>query len=212
MMNIITIPVGVLETNCYIVYDDNKVGIVIDPGYEAKKIIETVNKNGIKIEYVVLTHGHMDHITGAQEVKEVLSAKTIICETEAPLLVEPLTSVYGDHFKTEHKNTAADITVVDGDIITFGDLSCKVMNTRGHTAGSICLIFKDDIFAGDTLFFENCGRCDLPTGSYDEMLVSLKRISLLEGDYNIYCGHGVPTTLSHERRYNQYMKEGVACK
>jgi glyoxylase-like metal-dependent hydrolase (beta-lactamase superfamily II) len=104
-----------------------------------------------------------------------------------------------------HNDTTANITVSDGDEITLGSLTIKVISTSGHTKGSVCYIVEDSIFVGDTLFYCSCGRTDFPGGSPDEMLNSLIRLKNLDGNYDVYTGHGNLTTLDFERKNNPYM-------
>ncbi len=206
------IPVGFIGTNCYILgCEQTKEAAIIDPGFSPERILAEVIKNGYIVRYVFLTHGHYDHILGVEHIKAKTGAKVVISKMDAYCLLSnsgSLAELAGQDAKTG----PADIEVEDGDTISIGQLQCEFISTPGHTIGSMCIIVDDVIFSGDTLFYENCGRCDLPTGDYEQMLHSLKRLALMEGDYSVHPGHGESTVLSHERKTNPYMLEGLRCK
>ncbi|MPN50259.1 putative metallo-hydrolase [bioreactor metagenome] len=158
-----------------------------------------------------MTHGHYDHILGVEQIRSKTGAKVVIGKKDAYCLVSESGSLAGMAGQ-ESETGPADIEVDDGDVISVGNLKCEFINTPGHTCGSMCIIVDNVIFSGDTLFFEDCGRCDLPTGDYGQMLQSLRRLALLGGDYGVHPGHGESTLLSHERKANPYMIEGLKCK
>lgn len=199
-----TVIVGDIETNCYIFGDEEtKKGAVIDPGDCAGEILQAVLESGLAIEYIFVTHGHGDHIQALAEVKEATGAKVVASEAEAPRLAK------GQWGSTP---VETDILAKDGDVFAVGSLACRWLITPGHTNGSSCILAGDTLFSGDTLFYCECGRCDLPTGDYDEMLVSLKRLALLPGDYKVYPGHGPSSAMDFERQNNPYMAEGLRVK
>jgi hydroxyacylglutathione hydrolase len=178
-MQIKTIKVGDLQTNCYIVIDEkNKEAVVIDPGDEAPKILPEIR--GLKVRYIILTHGHPDHFGAVDEVKTA---------TGAPFLMSSEDSWF---FKPDQE-------LKEGDQIKFGNLALKVMSTPGHTKGCVCLYTNGHLFSGDTLFSEGCGRTDLPGGSTQEMRKSLKRLSTLPDETLVYPGHDESTTIRTEK-------------
>ena len=190
--------VGELQTNCYIVTDENTLETaIIDPGAEASVILNYVEENKLKPKYVFLTHGHGDHTGAAVAVSEATGAELYIHAGDvdkggfAHYLFNPPESV--KHY-------------VDGDKFTVGGLEFTVMETPGHSAGSVCLICENALFCGDTLFRDSCGRTDLYGGSMRTLLRSLCRLHDLPGDYEAYPGHADSTTLERERRFNYYMK------
>ncbi len=202
-MNIKTIPVGQLETNCYVVVNEETLAcVVIDPGDESNTIMDYIESNRLKCEAILLTHGHFDHVGAVNEILE---------QTGCALYINPRDEGYevgksGVKFKMPEGGKYYD----DGDVIVEAGLEFKVLATPGHTPGSVCLICGDALFTGDTLFRGSCGRTDLPGGSMREEMRSLKKICRLEGDYEVYPGHMDSSTLERERRFNHYCREAVA--
>lgn len=202
-MNIKTIPVGQLETNCYVVVNEETLAcVVIDPGDESNTIMDYIESNRLKCEAILLTHGHFDHVGAVNEILE---------QTGCALYINPRDEDYevgksGVKFKMPEGGKYYD----DGDVIVEAGLEFKVLATPGHTPGSVCLICGDALFTGDTLFRGSCGRTDLPGGSMREEMRSLKKICRLEGDFEVYPGHMDSSTLERERRFNHYCREAVA--
>lgn len=202
-MNIKTIPVGQLETNCYVVVNEETLAcVVIDPGDESNAIMDYIESNHLRCEAIMLTHGHFDHVGAVNEILE---------QTGCALYINPRDEGYevgksGMKFKMPEGGKYYD----DGDIIVEAGLEFKVLATPGHTPGSVCLICGDALFTGDTLFRGSCGRTDLPGGSMREEMRSLKKICELEGDFEVYPGHMDSSSLERERRFNHYCREAMA--
>ena len=202
-MNIKTIPVGQLETNCYVVVNEETLAcVVIDPGDESNAIMDYIESNRLRCEAIMLTHGHFDHVGAVNEILE---------QTGCALYINPRDEGYevgksGVKFKMPEGGKYYD----DGDIIVEAGLEFKVLATPGHTPGSVCLICGGALFTGDTLFRGSCGRADLPGGSMREEMRSLKKICELEGDYEVYPGHMDSSSLERERRFNHYCREAMA--
>ena len=202
-MNIKTIPVGQLETNCYVVVNEETLAcVVIDPGDESNAIMDYIESNRLRCEAIMLTHGHFDHVGAVNEILE---------QTGCALYINPRDEGYevgksGMKFKMPEGGKYFD----DGDIIVEAGLEFKVLATPGHTPGSVCLICGGALFTGDTLFRGSCGRADLPGGSMREEMRSLKKICELEGDYEVYPGHMDSSSLERERRFNHYCREAMA--
>lgn len=173
-MEIIQIRVGSLETNCYILKTE-KDAIIIDPGGDTKKILENIQEQNVKI---VNTHYHFDHTASNNELKEKLNAKILIHENEK-----------------EYIDFEVDKFLKEGDELEMNATRLKVINTPGHSKGSICLLGDDFLFSGDTLFDGGYGRTDLPGGEPEKMLDSLKKLEeILKNGMKVYPGHGEPFT------------------
>lgn len=204
-MKIQTIPVGQLMTNCYLVCDEQaKVCAVVDPGDEAGRIIDAVERSGCQVRFVLLTHGHYDHFTGLAGLLE---------KYDVPVYIHPADAEEGRNnpwsLKFPRLDDAHQRWYGEGDTLTLGSLIIHVLSTPGHSKGSVCLVVEDAILAGDTLFYGSCGRTDFPGGDYKEMLLSLARLARLEGNYRVYPGHDRATDLEWERRMNPYMRQGL---
>ena len=199
--------VGHLATNCYLITDiDTGKMAVVDPGDKSDKLINKINSENQNLEYVLLTHGHYDHIGFAKQLADMFSAKIVIGREEADFLQQGMLNLY--HFYPELKKIEpfyADILLNDEDEFTLGNSNIRYIHTPGHTKGGGCYIIDNDIYSGDTAFCESYGRTDLPTGNNTQMAKSLKKIKDLQGDFNIYPGHGSSSTLEHERKYNPLM-------
>ena len=188
--------VGMLATNCFLVGDkDSGEAAVIDPGFdresEARAIFDEIDRNGFRVKYIINTHGHPDHNGGNRILKDRSGAPILIHEAEASVLSSP----------------PADRKLRDGDLIEVGNVSLKVIHTPGHSPGSMALLAPDYVFSGDTLFAGSIGRCDLPGGSPEELVNSLKTKLLSLPDYVKVCpGHGPVTSIGEERRNNPFLR------
>jgi len=195
---------GSLANNCCLIVDDatNKSALVDCTEY-SQKMLDLIGDTDL--EYILLTHGHYDHITGAKQIKEQFGCKIAVSQQDAPMLTSARHSL-AVFMGGEQNNCEPDIIINDGDIITLGETEIKVISTPGHTKGSVCFIAGDSLFSGDTLFKMSCGRTDFPGGSWEEMQQSLKKLSELDGDMKVYTGHDSITSLDFERKNNIYMK------
>lgn len=197
-------------SNCYLLVDEKTgEGAVVDPAWYGDALKKAIGDT--KIKYILLTHGHFDHIFGVHGLREASGAKVVIHEKDAGHLLDPKKSLAEGNFTETQIPVEADMFVKDGDILTLGDEEIKVMHTPGHTMGSVCYICENDrvIFSGDTLFCMTAGRTDFPDGSDEMMIASLKRLIALEGDYVVYPGHNRMTTLESERKRNWYIRRMV---
>ena len=200
------ISLGELGANCYFVTSGND-SLVIDPGDSSEMLLNLINEFGAeKFKYILLTHGHFDHIGNTAALKKMYpDSKIVISEKEKEFTTTPRLNL-SLFFGSDCEPFKADITVDDGDILPFGDERIKVMSTPGHTIGSVCYLFSDCLFSGDTLFRESIGRVDFPTGNDEEMKNSLKKLYNLPGNPVVYCGHDASTTLDSERKNNYAMR------
>ena len=196
MLNIETLPLGAYQTNCYIVYtDDSSECIVIDPGYEPETVLLAVKRLKKDLAAILLTHGHFDHVGAVKDLVADTDCKVYIHEYELSL---PATLTAGPLYYTDVYD--------EGDILSLAGVTIRILHTPGHTPGSVCLMIEDNLFSGDTLFRDSCGRTDLPGGNPTEIFQSLRRLAALEGDYRVLPGHSMETTLDEEKMYNPYMQ------
>lgn len=200
-MEIGMMTLGALGTNCYLVYGEKKTGILIDPADSGDTIIQCIKAEGVDVKYIVLTHGHFDHIGALRQVQAFTGAQIAIHEKDAYRLprADREAALFGMPCEAQPR---ADVLLHDGDEIKVDDLLFRVLFTPGHTEGSICLLGGKALFTGDTLFCGNVGRTDLPGGSLPWLETSLARLAALEGNYAVYPGHGDVTNLDTERRQN----------
>lgn len=198
-------PVGILRTNSYLIsYNDR--GIIVDPGGISDKLDENIKKlNGI--DYIILTHGHFDHILEVKRYQNLTGAKIVIGKDEKDFPMDNSLNLCSEFYKKGINNFSADILLKDGDTLNFNDKEIKVIFTPGHTIGSVCYCLDNNMFSGDTLFRGKVGRTDLATGNENDMLNSLKKLYNLETDYSIYPGHGLTTSLYREKSLNTGLKQ-----
>lgn len=190
------------ETNTYVVTcEETGETAVVDPSLSEESLIQKLEDK--KVKYILLTHGHFDHIGGVNLVKEKTGAKVVIHKEDEEMLCDK-----NKNYGTDSTPIYADILVEDGSELPYGNSKIKVLHTPGHTKGGVCYIFEDDrvLFSGDTLFRLTAGRTDLYGGDARTELMSLAKIAELDGDYKVYPGHDAATTLDFERQYNRYMR------
>ncbi|MBR2868580.1 MAG: MBL fold metallo-hydrolase [Clostridia bacterium] len=199
--------------NCYVLIDE-KTGesAIVDPAYFNEKIATVFKDAGVgNLKYILLTHGHFDHILGVHGLKEATGAKVVIHKDDADFLLDPDKSLANGNFPEPQIPVEADITVSDGDELFLGDEPIRVISTPGHTMGSVCYELENDrvLITGDTLFCMTAGRTDLYGGNESMLIESLKRLIALDGDYRVLPGHNRETTLERERARNWYIRRMV---
>ncbi len=201
-MNIKTIPVGQLETNCYVVINEEALEcVVIDPGDESNTIMDYIESSKLKCRAIMLTHGHFDHVGAVAEIAAETGCTVYINRRDEGYRV----GMSGMLFRLPDGGKTYD----DGDVITEAGLTFRVLATPGHTPGGVSLICENALFTGDTLFRGSCGRTDLPGGDMKAEMESLKKLCALPGDYEVYPGHMDCSTLERERRFNHYCREAM---
>jgi glyoxylase-like metal-dependent hydrolase (beta-lactamase superfamily II) len=197
--------VGPFAANCYIVADEaGGQGLIIDPGDEADHILKRVEQLGVDIKYVVLTHGHIDHVGALGLIKEATGAEAAIHAEDLPVLEDrTLSTMLGIAWRPLPQ---IDRLLADGDVVTVGGLSFSVIHTPGHTPGGICLLGEGVLFTGDTLLNMSVGRSDFPGGSHQQLINSIQnRLMSLDDDIKVYPGHGPASSIGAERRGNPFL-------
>ena len=196
MLKINILPLGAYQTNTYIIREeDSKSCCVIDPGYEADTILDTLDRLGLSVEAILLTHGHHDHVGAVREIAAETGCKVYIHPNDLTL---PPAFTAGKLYYTDHYG--------EGDTLSLAGMTVRVLHTPGHTRGSVCLLCGGAMFSGDTLIAGSCGRTDLPGGDWATIKGSLQRLNALEEDYRVFPGHGESTTLAMEKQYNPYLR------
>ena len=202
-MKVITTVVGELQTNCYLLIDEEtKLAAFIDPGDEAERLLALAKSEGVTVRYLLLTHGHRDHTLAVPALKAALPDAAVYIEQHdaysAGIYHYPMAELVPDlHYYK------------DGDSLPLGSLTIRVMATPGHTLGGMTLLVGDAMFSGDTLFAGSMGRTDLPGGNGEQMVQSLRRLGQIEGEYTVYPGHMRSTILSREQEYNPYIRQAL---
>lgn len=202
------IVMGVCQTNCYFVYrEGEKEAVVFDPADQGDMLYQKLTEAGFTVAAVFLTHGHFDHIWGTKRLCELSGARLYAYEAEKALCEDAVANVSeqaGRAYTVE-----PDVYLKDGEEITVAGMTCRLIATPGHTVGSCCFYFEEDqiLISGDTLFQDSVGRTDLPTGSYSELVRSIReKLLVLPDEAIVYPGHGDETTIGHERRYNPFIQ------
>lgn len=201
-MLIKTLPVGQLETNCYVVTNEDTLEcVVIDPGDESNTILDYLEANHLQCRAVMLTHGHYDHVGAVDAVAEETGADVYLNQRDD--------ARHGADSHLPYTLKKNGRSYDDGDVIETAGLRFEVLATPGHTPGGVTLRCGEALFTGDTLFKGSCGRTDLPGGNMEEELASLRRLCALPGDYEVYPGHMDSSTLERERAFNYYCRAAM---
>ena len=196
-----------VAANSYVIKDTvSGEAAVIDAGAFNNRFEDIIRSMGIeKLKYILLTHGHFDHIMGIRKLQKAFGGEIVIHSSDADCLKDSKKSLAGV-FGYMCPPFECDKTVTDGDVLTLGEEKIEVISTPGHTVGSVCYKSEKYIFSGDTLFNRGIGRTDFPGGSFDEILASISKLYALDGDFIVCPGHGDESTLSFERENNPYTR------
>ena len=207
-MIIRNVVVGPLDVNCYILgCEDTKVAAIIDPGDNADKIIKLIDKEGLKPVFIINTHAHFDHIGGVKAIQDHFKIDFLLHKDDL-FLVDTASEQAAAFGLSLIPKPKVDKFVNNGDKISLGDKVINVIHTPGHSPGGICYHVDNNVFVGDTMFAGSIGRTDLPGGSYETLINSIKEKLLPLGDSAIvYPGHGPSTTIGNEREHNPFLTE-----
>ena len=201
------LPVGILQVNCYVVAcPKTKHAAVIDPGADSDTILSVIERNNLDVKYILLTHGHPDHIGANTAIKQWSGAPILIHKEDADLLDHPLPLPFDSEPPVE--SPPADQFLNDGEKIKVGDISLTVLHTPGHSPGSVSFLFSDRVITGDALFAGTIGRTDLPGGSMPVLIQSIQdKLLVLPDETEVYPGHGPSTTIGQEKEFNPFFSD-----
>ncbi len=206
-MIINTLSVAPIGTNCYLLAcEETKESILIDPGGEAERILSTIDQEGFNLQYIINTHAHFDHVGAVREIQKKKNVPFLLHKDEEPF-IEPAAFAQSLAMFGMPEMPAPEVSeMIDPDkTYTFGKESFKVLETPGHSPGGVCFLFEKDVFVGDTLFAGSIGRTDLPGGSMELLMLSIKtQLMTLDDSINVYCGHMGATTIGAERQFNPF--------
>jgi glyoxylase-like metal-dependent hydrolase (beta-lactamase superfamily II) len=203
-----TLAVGPIMANCFILgCEETLEAAVIDPGDDADRILHALAESGLTVKFIINTHGHFDHVGANKRLHEVTGAPILIHPLDAPMLNQLSSSAAAWGLSADN-SPAPDRELADGDEITFGRITLKVIHTPGHSPGGISLHTGDNVFVGDALFAGSIGRTDLPGGSFETLKESIqKKLFILGDNVKVHTGHGPSTTIGDERRQNPFVGE-----
>lgn len=201
------LPLGIYQANCYILYDENtKETAVIDPGGDFPEIKSFIEDNGLKVKYIIITHGHGDHIGALRELKDYTDAVVCIHKEDNEMLRNSSMN-YTAEMGYPPVEMSADRLLSGGDELMLGDTKLSIIHTPGHSLGGVCIYCEGSLFSGDTLFACSIGRTDLAGGSLDEIIASIKgKLLTLPDDTAVYPGHGPSSTILIEKKRNPFLK------
>lgn len=206
-MEIIKKSLGQMGTNCYVLWDEKSLeAAVIDPGFEDQRIIDVIKQNKLTVKYILLTHGHFDHLGGVNQIRELTGAKVLIHVNDANCLTDPnrnLSILTGMSMELE----PADGYLSEKENIIVGDINIRVIHTPGHSKGGICLLAENTLISGDTLFNTSIGRTDFADGDLTELLNAIElKLFMLDDATRVLPGHGEDTTIGYEKKNNPFLK------
>lgn len=194
-------PFGIYDENIYVFIDEkSREAAIVDPGGQGARLIDEIEGLNCKIKYILLTHGHFDHVSALKEVKSKYDVPVYMHKDEAELMVKDNT-VFGE-IPDEYE------TIEDGDVLSFGSTEIKCIHTPGHTKGGVCFLVEESIFTGDTLFQGSIGRSDFIGGDFNQLVSGIKeKLMVLDGNIKVYPGHGPSSTIAHEKMRNPFLQD-----
>lgn len=209
-MHVDTLEIGPFCSNCHIVRGDSREALVIDPGDDASRIIAHLRDHNLEVQYYLLTHGHVDHVSALAEVAQEFPAPVAIHALDAKWAFEPINQL-PPYYDTPKSPPSIDRHLEDQQEYVDAGFRYRVLFTPGHAPGHVSLYFEDTsvLFSGDVLFQGSVGRIDLPGGNRSDMQKSLQALMTLPDDTVVYPGHGPSTTIGEERRTNPFLRPGA---
>lgn len=204
-MNILCVPVGPLQANCYLLSDDEGATCAIDPGGDHERLADLLSERGLHLSHILLTHGHFDHLAGASQLAEVTGALVGCAQETVPMLRDPDSYIPFPGFGGI-PGRDPDVVLRDGDVVEVGTLRIEVVSTPGHSPGDVTFAAGTALFCGDLLFYRSVGRTDFPGGDFDTLLASVQRLAdRFPPDTQVFPGHMQATTLGDELRHNPFL-------
>ncbi len=199
--------VGPIMANCYMLgCEETREAVVIDPGAEADVILTTLASLKLKVKYLLNTHGHFDHVGANRRMKDATQAPLMIHAADEPMLADLSRTAASFGLSTEN-SPKADAYLHEGDEITFGNITLKVIHTPGHSRGGVCFYTEGHVFVGDTLFAGSIGRTDLPGGDYDQLIGNIRqKLFPLSDKTTVHPGHGPETSIGREKQMNPFLR------
>ena len=208
-MRIRRLVVGELETNCYVVADDEGDAVIIDPGGDAQRIMRWVEEEALTPTCILCTHGHPDHIFAAGLLQETFNVDLRVHQLDTALVARGVGEMEFLFDMQAFRKPILGNPISDGEIVPVGDTGLTVIQTPGHTPGSVCLLCGQDLFSGDTLFAGGVGRTDLAGGSETALLKSIQaKLLVMDDEVSVHPGHGPETTIGDEKRSNPWLRKG----
>lgn len=205
-MNILTVPVGPLQANCYLVSDGDGAACAVDPGGEPERLARLAEERELRLSHILLTHGHFDHLAGAAELAQATGALVACAAGTAPMLRSPDDYIPFPGFGGV-PGREPDVVLADGDTLTVGALTVTTIATPGHSPGDVTYEVGGALFCGDLLFYRSVGRTDFPGGDFDTLLASVRRlVDAYPADTRVFPGHMQPTTLGEEVAHNPFLR------
>lgn len=197
---------GQIENNNYLLIDEaSKEAVLFDCSEDSKDIDTALKESGATLKYILLTHGHFDHVLGVNDFKRKYNCKVLIHESDK-LLLDTINEFIKRFEMADVAVPKIDGFVKDGEIIKLGENEIKVIHTPGHTQGGVCYLVEDKLFSGDTLFYESVGRTDLPGGNFNQLKSNIQeKLFTLDENIKVYSGHGPSSTIGHEKENNQFL-------
>ncbi len=204
-MNILCVPVGPLQANCYLLSDDDGVTCAIDPGGDHQRLGDLLTERGLRLSHILLTHGHFDHLAGAAQLAEATGALVGCAQDTIPMLRDPDAYIPFPGFGGI-PGRDPDLVLSDGDVVQVGSMRIEVVSTPGHSPGDVTFAAGTALFCGDLLFYRSVGRTDFPGGDFDTLLASVRRlVDRFPPETEVFPGHMQATTLGDELLHNPFL-------